>query len=152
MNDISKFQVRRPEVGRPDDKRVTAEFLALRPELKGLKPFNKDGDIDLVDEINNALNNLHALVAYADPELGTQVKASLADIQKSLADTAQATARANAAADAISAMGMRYIETASDGAAVIDVLDTAAATLSTERTDWPLIGPLDGPVLTIGGQ
>lgn len=63
MSQDDLFQVQRPEVGRPTDRRVDSEFLAGRPELRGLRPFDPTRDVDLTDEINRVAANLRAEIA-----------------------------------------------------------------------------------------
>lgn len=63
MSQDELFQVQRPEVGRPTDRRVDSEFLAGRPELRGLRPFDPTRDVDLTDEINRVAANLRAEIA-----------------------------------------------------------------------------------------
>ncbi|MCD0156001.1 hypothetical protein [Deinococcus sp. 6GRE01] len=91
------IQIRKPELGRPNDRRVTQEYIDARPELAGLSPFVEGQDVDLVEEVNTAMQGLHALVTYADPELGpalrevldVEVPAKLQEMTDIIADTAQ---------------------------------------------------------------
>ncbi|MFC5846748.1 hypothetical protein [Deinococcus petrolearius] len=68
------IELRRPELGRPTDPRITQEYIDARPELAGVTPFDPDTDVDLVGEISSKLAAVQALVVYADPELGEQVQ------------------------------------------------------------------------------
>ncbi|THF70513.1 hypothetical protein E7T06_07350 [Deinococcus sp. Arct2-2] len=93
MTDIN---IPRPELGRPSDKRVTAEFLQAR-NLNG-PAFDPTRDVDVLDAVEDALVDLHALVAYADPELGPALQELVVEAEQSLADIAQSTAGLQAAA------------------------------------------------------
>lgn len=92
------IQIPRPELGRPNDPRVTPSYIASRPELAGVAPFDPDIDVDLVGEVNRALGQLHAQVAYADPELHGELVALKEETQQALTDTAQSAALAVSAA------------------------------------------------------
>ncbi|GGL15993.1 SGNH/GDSL hydrolase family protein [Deinococcus radiotolerans] len=70
------IQVPKPDLGRPNDSRLTQAYLDSRPELKNLTPFNPATDFDLIDAINDAFGRLHALVQYADPALYAQMVAA----------------------------------------------------------------------------
>lgn len=73
---VPLIQVEKPALGRASDSRVTQEYIDARPELAGVPPFVPGVDIDLVDEFNQKLAAVHALVKYASPELA----ASLIDV------------------------------------------------------------------------
>jgi hypothetical protein len=67
--------VTRPDLGRPTDKRVTQDYLTAH-NLPG-NPFVPGTDVDVVDQINDALATLAALVSYADPTLGPALATAL---------------------------------------------------------------------------
>jgi hypothetical protein len=85
----------RPQLGRPSDKRVTAEFLRSH-NLSG-PAFDPAQDVDLLDAIEEKLEELQALVAYADPALVTELRATAGARQDALdaADEAYQTTAAN---------------------------------------------------------
>lgn len=87
------IELPRPELGRPTDPRLTAEYIAARPELEraGYPAFDPQRDIDYHGYIESALQWLHAQVQYADPALHGELTQTLAEAQKTLADTAQST-------------------------------------------------------------
>lgn len=84
----------RPQLGRPSDKRVTAEFLKSR-NLSG-PAFDPAQDIDLLDAIEEKLEEMLALVAYADPALVTELRATAGARQDAL-DAANEAYQGNAA-------------------------------------------------------
>jgi hypothetical protein len=106
MTDLTKL-VQRPGLGRATDKRVTAEYLQAR-RLSGT-PFDAERDVDLVDELNGALGTVAALVAYADPELHTEIVETLEKQRVALAQSIDATSRADARIAALGVTGLFYL-------------------------------------------
>lgn len=49
------LKIRKPALGRVADSRLTAEFIASDPRFAGVTPFDPAVDVDIVDEMNNAL-------------------------------------------------------------------------------------------------
>lgn len=74
-----RYNIRRPQPGRPSDRRVDEAYLRVRPELNGLEPFDEAEDIDVIDEVQRVVNNVRADVAYADPALGAALDTALND-------------------------------------------------------------------------
>ncbi|MDV6376358.1 hypothetical protein [Deinococcus arenicola] len=71
--------MRKPELGRPADSRLTAEAIAADPRLTGVEPFDAGQDVDVVDEINAALGDFDARVdAVENSSGGTRQHAGLA--------------------------------------------------------------------------
>lgn len=98
------IQIPKPELGRPNDSRLTQAYLDARPELKGLTPFNPATDFDLVDMINDRLGQLHALVQYADADLYGAVNAARDSAVQAAQD----------AQDNIAAVNAEWADTKSD--------------------------------------
>ena len=92
------IQVQRPELGRPSDKRLTAEYIAARPELTGVTPFDPERDVDLPDAINEALGRVNALVKYASPELAAALIEVLGGLTAALPGVEQSRDEALSAA------------------------------------------------------
>lgn len=90
----------RPELGRPTDPRLTADYIAAHPELEkaGYPAFDPEQDVDWHGEVENAIQRVQAQVSYADPALYENLVGLQADNQKALADIAQSAALAVSAA------------------------------------------------------
>lgn len=78
------IQIPKPDLGRPNDSRLTQDYIDARPELAGVRPFVEGEDVDLVDELNDRLGTLHALVAYASPELGERLEETIPKAERLL--------------------------------------------------------------------
>jgi len=168
------IQIPKPELGRPNDSRLTQAYLDARPELKGLTPFNPATDFDLVDMINDRLGQLHALVQYADADLYgavtaardsavqaaqdaqdniAAVNAEWADTKSDIAEAQQVAdqqiATAQALAATFGASGLVYQGLDVSGAVQLGVFAPATITTATEAV--PLVGNITVPTLTIGG-
>lgn len=87
-----RYTIRRPQPGRPSDKRVDGTYLNARPKLAGIAPFDPATDVDLIDEVERVVGNVRADVAYADPELGADLHELKGNLEQSLADSAQSQA------------------------------------------------------------
>lgn len=65
------IQIPRPELGRPTDPRIDEAYIAARPELSGVTPFDPETDVDLVGVINDKLAEVQALGSLASGEAQT---------------------------------------------------------------------------------
>lgn len=85
-SELNAYEVRKPELGRPMDDRVTAAYIEQTPALAGVAPFDPETDVDLVADINRVIANLRALVAIADPDMVAVMQALLDEIATLRAD------------------------------------------------------------------
>lgn len=123
MADNELIQVPRPILGRPNDPRLDQDYINSRPELAGVEPFDPEIDVDLVGEINDKLGRVHALVAYADPELA----------ERMLQATAGAEAATTLAATTLGRTTIPTLADLPDTAGVYNVLGGAEAGQTWER-------------------
>lgn len=76
-------QINRPNLGRPADSRLTREVIDSDPRLAGVEPFDPAQDVDIVDEINNALVGVALDIEEAGGGGGVESLDDLSDVDLS---------------------------------------------------------------------
>lgn len=159
MNPNDPMSLPRPEIGRVEDPRVTAEYLASRPELRGLEPFDPERDVDTLGEVEGRLKYLHSLVAYADPELREDLVALRDQAEQTLANTAQTAADIAAAGqEALAQLGT--MQTLISGVQVGSVVpaDAGGQLITLEQASGTTLSattqaaPTGGLLINLGGN
>lgn len=144
MSNDDRYTLRRPEPGRPTDRRVDQRFLEVRPELNGLAPFDDVQDIDVLDEVERVISNVRADVAYADPALGAALTTALNDTLP------EKVAAVDAAVDAIP--GQVAAGLAPVPVALADIAQDRAATIAATEDARAVVDAVRGDALYLRGE